>query len=104
MGPASRLGFEVGLGGQVVPGGTDKQREFGALCLGDGVAGDRGGEAILRAQREPVSIDRRACLAEPHSELVICAPPAPAPVSKRRANIRQAWSRQAWRPSIDHPL
>ncbi len=55
---------------QEVPGGPDEQREFGALRLGgDGVAGDRGGEAALRAQRKPVRIDHRACLAEPGLEL-----------------------------------
>ncbi len=59
-----RWGSGAGSGGQEVPGGADEQREFGALHPGgDGVAADRGGEAALRAQREPFSIDHRACLA-----------------------------------------
>ncbi len=56
-----RWGSGAGSGGQEVPGGADEQREFGALHPGgDGVAADRGGEAALRAQREPFSIDHRA--------------------------------------------
>src|SRR6185437_3235624 len=57
-------------GAEELSGSLDEQRELGTLSvLRDRVASYRGGEAALRADREPLSVDHGAGLAQPVLDL-----------------------------------
>jgi hypothetical protein len=67
------------VGGQEVTGGADQQGEFGALGLGgDGVAGHRGGEAALRAERQSLASPTSCECHCPHSQALTSTPAKPS--------------------------